>query len=668
MRDDDEGGAESPETHSAQSSALGRSSLDHGGDRARQAIESATVGIVVYDRELRYQVWNPFMERMTGMTAQRVVGQPALELFPHLTEQGVDRLLRRALAGETVASPDTPYHAPETGERGWVTGSYGPCVDESGEVVGVVATVHNITARKQAEQQRWEAEAKLSGVAEQLPGSVWATDQALRFTLSVGAGRGALGLVPGEAVGRTLQEFFGTDDPTYLPIAMHLRALHGEQVAYIQEFNGRHYDSHVQPARDQNGRLVGTLGIALDVTDRVQAEQQRRRLQASVQHAQKLESLGVLAGGIAHDFNNLLLGILGNAELALVELDPRSGVRRRIEAIDTTAKRAAELVQQMLAYSGEGQSRTGPVHIAELVREMSNLLSVSVSKKARLEFDFDQDLPLIEADASQVRQIAMNLITNASDALAGEVGVISVRTGARKYTRAQLWETFLDDDLPEGPYVFFEVGDTGCGMEASVIPKIFDPFFTTKLAGRGLGLAAVVGIVRAHKGAIRVESEPKTGTRFIVVFPAAGPLHSRQSDAQQSPPLSAASATTTTRDGAVLVVDQDEGVRDLCHGVLEMLGYRVVEAVDGSDALRRFRQQPTRFSCVVLDVAAVGQQGEPCAQALRSIRSDIPLLLTSNDPPEEAAAASGATRILPKPFSLAQLRGEVRALLGAREG
>ncbi len=257
-----------------------------------------------------------------------------------------------------------------------------------------------------------------------------------------------------------------------------------------------------------------------DITLRKDAETKQRQLEAQVRHVQKLESLGVLAGGIAHDFNNLLAGIMGNAGLALRDLGDLGPAADRVRQLQAAAVRASELTGQMLAYSGKGTFLVEAVDLSRLAREMASLLTASVSKKAELVLHLEADLPAIEGDATQLRQVVMNLLTNASDALEDRPGTIRVRTGGMTVDRGYLAATYLDEDLPAGPYVFCEVSDTGCGMDRDTVARIFDPFFTTKFTGRGLGLATVLGIIRSHRGAIRVYSEPGMGTRVRVLFPA----------------------------------------------------------------------------------------------------------------------------------------------------
>jgi signal transduction histidine kinase len=259
--------------------------------------------------------------------------------------------------------------------------------------------------------------------------------------------------------------------------------------------------------------------VIRDIADRKRADDERRQWDRKLQEAQKLESIGVLAGGLAHDFNNLLTPILSYADLAAATLDAEAPAAPMMREIDRAARRAADLVSQMLAYAGKGRLVIEPFDLSALVRDMGQLLEALISRKAELQPQLAAGLPAVEGDAGQVRQIIMNLVTNAADSFGDLPGIIRVRTGLCYADRQELRAAQHGEDLPEGPYAFLEVSDTGCGIAPKNLARIFEPFFTTKFAGRGLGLAAVSGIVRGHKGAIHVTSEPGRGTTFRVLFP-----------------------------------------------------------------------------------------------------------------------------------------------------
>ena len=266
----------------------------------------------------------------------------------------------------------------------------------------------------------------------------------------------------------------------------------------------------VLDARDQP---IGVVTTCEDLTEAKRAEAERERLQVRMQQSQKLESLAVLAGGVAHDFNNVLTRILGHASLILSELPPQaSHVLDKVAEIQNGALRLAQLTNQLLAFAGNGRYKTEPVNVNDIVKELTHLIEGAQGRRVRLQYELGSELPVIIADPVQLQQVFRHLVTNASEAIGEDEGVITIRTGTKWASREYLATTYLGDDAPQGKYVFLEVKDTGCGMDPETKAKIFDPFFTTKFTGRGLGLAAVMGIVRGHGGVIRVDSVPDQGT------------------------------------------------------------------------------------------------------------------------------------------------------------
>ena len=408
------------------------------------------------------------------------------------------------------------------------------------------------------------------------------------------------------------------------------------------------------------GRLFFTAAVR-DITERKRAEEEKKNFEAKLQQAQKLESLGVLAGGIAHDFNNLLMGVLGNAEIALLELPPESPARGELQHITTAALRAAELTKQMLAYSGKGKFVVQGLNLSKLVEEMAELLQVSISKKVVLKYNFGDNLPPIEADASQIRQVVMNLIINASEAVGEKSGVVTVSTSVIEADRSYLSETYLDENLPEGYYVSLEVADTGCGMDEQTRKKIFDPFFTTKFAGRGLGLAAVLGILRGHGGAVKIYTEPQRGTTFKVLFPA-----SRQAVEESVGP--SATEQEWRGSGVILIVDDDEPVRIATKMMLEKLGFTVLTAEDGRAALEVFRSPVDEIVVVLLDLTMPHLDGEETFRELRRIRPDVRVILSSGYNEQETTnrfAGKGLAGFLQKPYGLRPLGEKIRQVLEA---
>ncbi len=409
--------------------------------------------------------------------------------------------------------------------------------------------------------------------------------------------------------------------------------------------------------RDDPPRFVAFIR---DLSERRRAEEEQRRLEEKMRQAQKLESLGLLSGGIAHDFNNLLTGILGHASLALMELPPAAPVRENLHRIEAASRRAADLCDQMLAYSGRGGFVIEPISLNDVVKEMVPLLTASISKKARFQTDLAEGLALIRGDVTQIRQVVMNLITNASDAIGDQLGSIHVATGAERCNRRYLDEISLQDELPEGDYVCVEVTDTGCGMDEATRSRIFDPFFTTKFTGRGLGLAAVLGILRGHDGAVEVHSEPGRGTRIKVLLP----VYDGVVEAPQKQPDRPKRASGQER---ILLVDDEATVRVVATNMLEEAGFTVRTATTGDEAIELFRGQPDEIACVVLDLTMPERDGLETLEALRRIRSDVRVILSSGYSEREAASrllGQGPAGFLKKPYGSSELVDLLRTVLG----
>jgi PAS domain S-box-containing protein len=400
-----------------------------------------------------------------------------------------------------------------------------------------------------------------------------------------------------------------------------------------------------------DGRPAGFLEINTDITE-------KRRIEEQLRHTQKLESLGVLAGGVAHDFNNLLTGILGNASLAVDNVPPHHPNRFLLEEVMKAAERAADLTRQLLAYAGKGRFVMRTVDLSLLVREISGLVQASIPKGVHLRLQLSEQLPGIDADSGQLQQIVMNLVINGAEAIGPEGGTVLIRTSVQSVDEHYI-ETMSSagELLSPGEYVLLEVHDTGCGMTGETIARIFDPFFTTKFAGRGLGLSAVLGIVRGHKGALKVYSQAGQGTTFKVLFPAS---EHRVSD--QAPGFRGSLSGT----GTVLVVDDEEVVRQTAKHTLERYGYRTVTAEDGSRAIDLYRNHPDGIVLVLLDLTMPGVSGEEALRQLQRINSEVRVLLSSGYNEVEAVqrfAGQGLAGFIQKPYTAAALAEKVKEVL-----
>jgi len=414
--------------------------------------------------------------------------------------------------------------------------------------------------------------------------------------------------------------------------------------------DGRRIPVHVSISRIHTEPDPLALVIARDVSLQKQAEEQQRQWELRIQQAQKLESLGLLAGGIAHDFNNLLTAILGFADLAQRELSPEAPAYDSIRRVIEATRRAADLTGQMLAYSGRGKFQVQRLSLAESVRGMIDLLQISISKQVRLQLECADDTPWVEADVIQLRQVIMNLILNASEAIGDSEGTIAVRTGGQVWPGGLVPDCYPETNLPAGPCAVLEVTDTGCGLIAETRAKIFDPFFTTKRTGRGLGLAAVLGIVRGHNGAIQVASEPARGSTFRVFLPACPPSTGPADSPRVSPPRQGR--------GTILVVDDEDFVRSLAQRMLERLGFAVLTACDGREGIEIYRLHAEKIAAVLLDLTMPGCDGPETLRELRRLRRDLPVLLSSGFSEREVTerlAGQDFTGFVAKPYSLEEL-------------
>ena len=420
-------------------------------------------------------------------------------------------------------------------------------------------------------------------------------------------------------------------------------------------------DGSMMPV-EVNSRLLEYKGqqvffsIIRDISERKRSEEEQQSLEKQLLHAQKLESLGVLAGGIAHDFNNILTSIVGNAELALLRINKESPGVDNLHKIEEAAARAADLAKQMLAYSGKGKFLIENINLNLLLEDMLHMLEVSISKKAVLRLNLIPDLPSVEADSTQIRQIVMNLVINASEAIGDISGVIAVTTGCMDCNKDYLKDVWLDENLNQGLYVFLEIADTGCGMSKDTLAKLFDPFFTTKFMGRGLGMAAVLGIVRGHKGAIKVYSEPGKGTSFKILLPASDkPAGIFNHNSYEN---------NWKGSGTVLLVDDEETVRGIGKEMLQEFGFTTITANDGREAVEIFKTTPC-ISLVILDLTMPHMDGEQCFRELRQLNPDVKVIMSSGFSEHEVTQkfiGKGLAGFIQKPYKLSVLKEAIQKI------
>jgi len=433
---------------------------------------------------------------------------------------------------------------------------------------------------------------------------------------------------------------------------------------------------------DDSGAIVGLAVYLKDITEQRRAELeleryrghleelvQQRTLELTVahtqlSHAQKLESLGVLAGGIAHDFNNLLAVILARAELCFRAVPEGSTAHSHVGIIRDTAFEARMLTKQLLGYAGKGRFVVAPLGIDGVVQDLAPLLRASISKEIRLEFALAAEASAVQGDETQLRQVLLNLVTNAAEAIGPAVGGIVIRTGIGEMAQSTVQEACLSGEPVSGRYVYLEVEDTGAGIRPSDRAKLFDPFFTTKFTGRGLGLAAVLGIVKGHQGSIFVDSQPGRGSRFRVLLPAL------DEDCVPKSAIPHSQITSTRQDGCALIVDDEAAVRAATTAILSSVGYRVLQADGGVSGTELFRARASEIDLVLLDLAMPDMNGEQTLSEMKKIRADIPVVLLTDYAEDEARLCSVRPQLagfVAKPFAYEELiRAAKTAINGAR--
>ena len=470
-----------------------------------------------------------------------------------------------------------------------------------------------------------------------------------------------LGYEPDEFLGLSVKAFDVVDD---LP-TMH------ERVRLIRQEGGTSFETiHRTKQGDLRNVMVHSKLISIagkpfvqsafrDITEQKRLEAEKLEMERRLLHSQKLESLGVLAGGIAHDFNNLLAAIMGNLDLSLLRLPDDEPARANLEQSYKACQRAADLIRQMLAYSGQGTFEKRRVDLSELVRHNAELLRTSIPRSISLAVETPDNLPQVLGDPGQLQQVVMNLITNAAEAIGGKQGMIVITTGVSTFEAAALAESRLEEKPEPGRFVWVAVSDNGSGMDEVTMRRIFEPFFTTKFTGRGLGMSAVLGIIRSHAGAIMLESTPGQGTRFRALFPVA--------EAGASPELKAPApiGAMPAGGGTVLVVDDEQMILDFCGACVEEAGFRVLTASNGQDAVALFGAHAAEIRLVILDLSMPQMDGVATFGELQRIRPDVPVIISSGYGEQNVAerfGAVGPAAFLQKPFSVQTLLKTISSL------
>jgi len=605
---------------------------------------------LVRDIDDRITSWNPGAERLYGFSQAEAIGKVSHALLQTRFPAPIEQIRAQLFANGSWQGQ--LEHRTRDGREVVVASFWALQRDKSGEPQFILEVNNDITELKRAE----EAQLRLAAIVESSDDAIVSkTLDGVIASWNSGAER-MYGYAAREVIGQPISILSPPGREEEMPAILQRIRLGGSIEHFEtkrQRKDGTLIDVSltVSPIKNQTGEITGASAVARDVTDRNRLEEQFRQ-------AQKLESIGVLAGGVAHDFNNLLVGILGNASLALDDLPLAHPARDELQQVVLASERAAELVRQLLVYAGKGVFTFKPVSLPEVVSEITQLIQSSVPRKADLRFELAKDVPPVAGDPSQIRQLVMNLIINAAEAIQAETGTVRVAVSARDIDQSYLHDAFGGEEIMSGRYVVLSVQDTGCGMDDETRSRIFDPFFTTKFTGRGLGLAAALGVVRWHKGAIKVHSAPDRGTTFEVLLPIM--------DGYSAPSKATALPMSPSGSGTILVVDDETLVRRTAKAALEHHGYKVMLAESGHEGIELFRNKANEISLVLLDMNMPAMGGENAFEHLKKIRPDVRVIVSSGYNEAMAIERFGGNRVagfIQKPYTSRQLAEKVKRVL-----
>ena len=625
----------------------------------RAIADNVPTSLAYWDRELRCRFANRIARGMMQVEAPE--GGGLHDLLSTVQAGNAEPALRAALRGERQ---DYERDVVDRDGRRQVFQVALVPHEVDGEVRGVVAVGIDVTERYLASAELARRERQFRSMIEGAPLAVLAADASGQITLANDGAARMFGYATGSLVGMSIEDLVPEASRALHPA---LRVSYGETMAprrmgQGREVFGRHADGSTFPievalSTSEAADGVQVLAHIADISERMRLQHERAEVARKLTSAQHTESLGVLAGGIAHDFNNLLTGVLGSASLLLETVDARD--LSLVMGIRTAAERAAELCRQLLAYAGRGTTLVARVDLSQLVRETAQLVASTVNKRAALRLELTSGGASVNADAVQLRQVVMNLVINAGEAIGAADGEITVRTGVVELGPAELAAAALAEDAAPGPFAYVEIADTGAGIAPADQHRIFEPFFSTKFTGRGLGLAAVRGILRTHRGVLTLDSAPGRGSRFRVYLPALPPMP-RVAGARGA-------GLAWRGHGRCLVIDDEPAVRTLCQAALERLGFSVDLASDGDVGLAQFEEDPRAYALVLVDLSMPRLGGVETYVGMRRLRPDVPVVLMSGNHGgdlHDDLGASGRYVFVAKPFDLQALSAAIRKVLG----
>ena len=636
----------------------------------RTLVEESLSGVyLIQDGVFHYA--NPAFCRIFGYTDAELKGMPVGNLVAPSDRETVLNNVRKRMSGQ-IQSIRYSFRALGKAGRELQVEVHGSTVHLGGRPA-VLGVLIDITEQQKAEKALQASEARFRQLFDDSPVAILITDAEKGYVLANHAATRLLGRSADDILGcrpGVLSPPLQRDGEPSLEKAR--RLYHAAATEGPQSFewvslrpDGEEVESEATLARiDGEGRPLFQL-ILRDVTAERRGRHEREALEHQLYQSQKLESLGVMAGGVAHDFNNLLTSILGHADLVLTAPGFSPALSSHMGALRDAALRASELTHQLLAYSGKSVFELQRLNLSVLVEEASRLMDVSVPKSVSLNLDLGKDLPTIQGDPAQLRQVLLNLVINAAEAMGETEGTVRITTGRESLSADRLVD-FQGSELNPGFHVMLRVADTGTGMDEVTLSRIFEPFFTTKFTGRGLGLPALLGIVRGHGGALRVESRPEEGSIFTVYFPEVEGAPKLAPSPSLVPENRSAKISGPT-PGRILIVDDDSGVRAVARKSLELEGFEIVEAIDGPSALDQLRLRGDHIALVLLDATMPRMSGESTLREIQALHPHLPVLLSSGH--EEQSILKrfpnmGQDHFLQKPYGPRELQKKVRDLLG----
>jgi PAS domain S-box-containing protein len=642
-------------------------------DEYRQLLDESSDPIFAFYPDGRYRYVNQAFANGVGRERVNIIGKKIWDVFSKDEADKRFALVKWVFENGQTRTIEVRVPRPD-GDRFYVT-TVKPISGIGGAVASVICISKDITERKKGEKALQEGKDLLAEIIELSPISMAIVNMDGTIEQINRRAIETFGYFPDDIPNMERWWVQAYPDESYrAEVLTQWMGLVGKAIAEKSEIERREYrvtckDGTVKTALIFGIPVSGKVFVIFDdITERKRAEEERLQLEKQFLQAQKLESLGIMAGGIAHDFNNLLQSILGNLELAARTLPQNAAPHNYITRALNSGQAAVHLTNLMLAYVGKGFLAKKDLDLNELVKANADMLKTTVGSAISLELSLSQESPRILADEAQIQQVIMNLLTNAAESIEEQPSFIRLTTGIQNCDHSCLAASLLDKKPEPGRYVFLEISDTGCGMSAETLKRLFDPFFTTKFTGRGLGMSAVMGIIKSHNGALFVQSAPGKGTTFRTLFPVSEEALPNMLQHDSLPPAENSTATEKSLSGVALVVDDEKNVLRTCKKMVELCGFSVITAHDGIEAVSRFREHAEEINVVLLDLTMPNMDGIAAMNEIYRINPSVKLILSSGFNKDELSdrfTSQTPSGFIRKPYSMAALETELRRVMVA---